>query len=108
MLIQQTKCLQEISPEAVPYDYCSLVLAQTLYDADMVADADRIVPACFLLLAACTWLLVRRCGGAMPTSAARAVAAAIGVANGAQFAVIVSRPLPGWDSQTTQRALSFI
>lgn len=40
-----TKCLQEISPEVVPYDYRSLVLAQTLYDADMVADADRIVKA---------------------------------------------------------------
>ena len=59
-----------------------------------------VSPACFLLLAACTWLLVRRWGGAMPTSAARAVAAAIGVANGAQFAVIVSRPSPGWDHWT--------
>ena len=59
-----------------------------------------VSPACFLLLAACTWLLVRRWGGAMPTSAARAVAAAIGAANGAQFAVIVSRPLPGWDHWT--------
>ena len=59
-----------------------------------------VSPACFLLLAACTWLLVRRWGGAMPTSAAWAVAAAIGVANGAQFAVIVSRPSPGWDHWT--------
>lgn len=59
-----------------------------------------VSPACFLLLAVCTWLLVRRWGGAMPTSAAWAVAAAIGVANGAQFAVIVSRPSPGWDHWT--------
>ena len=59
-----------------------------------------VSPACFLLLAVCTWLLVRRWGGAMPTSAAWAVTAAIGVANGAQFAVIVSRPSPGWDHWT--------
>ena len=59
-----------------------------------------VSPACFLLLTFCTWLLVRRWEGAMPTSAAWAVAAAIGVANGAQFAVIVSRPMPGWDHWT--------
>ena len=59
-----------------------------------------VSPACFLLLTFCTWLLVRRWEGAMPTSAAWAVAAAIGVADGAQFAVIVSRPMPGWDHWT--------
>ena len=59
-----------------------------------------VSPACFLLLAACTWLLVRRWSGAMPMSAAWAVAVAVGAANGAQFAVIVSRPSPGWDHWT--------
>ena len=59
-----------------------------------------VSPACFLLLTFCTWLLVRRWEGAMPTSAAWAVAAAIGVAGGAQLAVIVSRPMPGWDHWT--------
>ena len=59
-----------------------------------------VSPACFLLLAACTWLLVRRWSGAMPMSAAWAVAVAVGAANGAQLAVIVSRPSPGWDHWT--------
>lgn len=59
-----------------------------------------VSPACFLLLTFCTWLLVRRWEGAMPTLAAWAVAAAIGVAGGAQLAVIVSRPMPGWDHWT--------
>jgi hypothetical protein len=59
-----------------------------------------VSPACFLLLTFCTWLLVRRWEGAMPTSAAWVVAAAIGVAGGAQLAVIVSRPMPGWDHWT--------
>ena len=59
-----------------------------------------VSPACFLLLAACTWLLVRRWSGVMPMSAAWAVAVAVGAANGAQFAVIVSRPSPGWDHWT--------
>ena len=59
-----------------------------------------VSPACFLLLAACTWLLVRRWSGVMPMSAAWAVAVAVGAANGAQLAVIVSRPSPGWDHWT--------
>ena len=47
-----------------------------------------VSPACFLLLAACTWLLVRRWSGVMPMSAAWAVAVAVGAANRPQPAVV--------------------
>lgn len=37
-----TKCLHEISPEVVPYDNRSLILAQVLYQAGMTKEADEI------------------------------------------------------------------
>ncbi|WP_373697660.1 glycosyltransferase family 117 protein [Porphyromonas loveana] len=37
------KCLKEISPVTVPYDYRSLVFAQALYEAGMRTEADAVV-----------------------------------------------------------------